>query len=279
VAQKPKLTFQDLKAAVTTEQYYNFPNKFGKEGEDHFNIADNADSFIGKLMSPGYTKTISYPYLGEFASVASLGYWVKDSERSELLRKLAGPKLKHFVNVNRKEIGHFPNFKAVIGYGTWVKLQGYPYIVKQLKELDTDKVKFLAYTKVEDSGIRMTHKSAEMYIQIANEIVKAIKEERQPNFHHLAGKGHDMSLYYVKEIIRELCGDDKVEELITSEINKVLESVKEEPVVKSERPKKKTTPKKKTGNVQVEARESVRDLTNVQAEVSLPETVTEEATA
>lgn len=218
---KKKMTFTELRDNYKRNQYYNFPNNFGDEGVDHYNINISAESFIGKLFSADYRVTIEYPYLGKFPSVMSLHHWVKSKDKNEVFRSLTGDKLRNYVVRSKEHGGYAPNFKAIIALATWIKINKYPRIVEQLKDLDTDKIKFLSYTTVSGSCIRTASQVTDFYVDIANRCVEAIKKGVEPDFSDFCDKPEQGRLGYAEGVLRSFLGHPKVDKMFQEPAPKV----------------------------------------------------------
>lgn len=214
---KQKLTFKDLgnilKNNTNSKSYSHQPNKFGKEGEDHINISINSETRLGKVLSLEYIKTFYYPNIGKFGSVSSLWFWVRSENLDDNLRNLTGNKLQDYVKENKAYGVYTPNFKAIIGYATWLKISKYPSLIEELKNLDTSKIVFLSYRTIKSSGIRLSTKFSELLIDIANEITRAVKENSEPNFDFLCDNKDEAGLFYLEGVLKRILTTEKIEEL------------------------------------------------------------------
>lgn len=207
-----KISFKDLKKQFKSNAYYNAPNNAGKEGEDHINISIQSETRLGKLLDPAYLKTINYRYVGKFNSVLSLWYWVRSGTLDDNFRRLTGQKLKMFAEANGVFGNYVPNFKAIIAKATWIKVKGYPNLLKEIKDLDP-KVKFYSYHVVKSSGLRICTNYAAMIIEVVEEIVKAVKEDREPNFTLFTDKPNLAGLDYLEGVLVKIMPKEKIEEM------------------------------------------------------------------
>lgn len=220
--QKSKLNFKDLKKQFKTNAYYSSPNNFGVEGDDHINISIQSELKLGKLLDPAYLKTFTYPCIGKFSSVLSLWYWVRSADLNDNYRRLTGNKLKMFAEANGVFGTYVPNFKAIIGQATWIKIKSYPSVLKELKELDPN-VKFLSYHIVKSSDLRICSNYAAMIIDIVHEIVNAVKEDKEPDFNHLADNPNLVGLSYMEGVLSKVLSEEKIKELKENEKHIVAE--------------------------------------------------------
>lgn len=212
MSSKNKVTFKDLKKQFRSNAYYNSPNNVGKEGVDHINISIQSETRLGKLLDPAYLKTINYKYVGKFNSVLSLWYWVRSANLDDNFRRLTGAKLKMYAEANGVFGNYVPNFKAIVAKATWTKIKGYPNILKEIKELDP-KLKFYSYHVVKSSGVRICTNYAAMIIDVIEEIVKAVKEDREPNFDLFADKPHVAGLDYLEGVLTKIMPKERIEDM------------------------------------------------------------------
>lgn len=196
--------------------YYNFPNNFKKEGEDHINISLQSETKLGKLLDPGYVKTFNYKFIGKFSSVMSLWYWVRSSDLDDNIRRLTGKQLKAYAESKGIFKEFVPNFKAIIAVATWNKLRRYPYIIKEIKELDPN-IKLLSYHVIKSSNLRVCTNYAGLIIEIANELIAAIREDRNPYFDKFADNKSKTDLMYLEGVLSKVLPPEKIEELKNNE--------------------------------------------------------------
>ena len=209
---KKTVTFKDLKKQFKSNAYYNSPNNVGKEGVDHINISIQSETRLGKLLDPAYLKSINYRYVGKFNSVLSLWYWVRSPNLDDNFRRLTGNKLKLYAEANGVFGNYVPNFKAIVAKATWSKIKGYPNILKEIKELDP-KLKFYSYHVVKSSGVRICTNYAAMIIEVIEEIVKAVKEGREPNYELFIDKPHVAGLDFLEGVLNKVMPKDRIEEM------------------------------------------------------------------
>jgi len=213
---KKRITLRDLKKMYGEEKYYNTPNDFGKEGEDHINISIQSETRIGKVCDPAYLKVINYPYVGKFNSVSSLWYWVRSENLDDNIRNLTGAKLKAYADQANLHTNYVPNFKAIIAYATWLKIRSYPDVIKAIKNLDDD-IKLLSYHVVKSSGLRVRTRYADLMISICDELFKAIKEDREPDFSKFVTDPDKAGLCFMEGVLDKILTEEKIEELKAQE--------------------------------------------------------------
>lgn len=206
------LSFKEHKKQVKSSNYFHRPNNFGVEGKDHINISIHSNAYLGRLLDPSYLKTINYRHIGKFSSVLSLWYWVRSKNLDDALRKLHGVKLKKYLEDNPSISSYVPNFKAIVGVATWIKVKQYPAMLKEIKELDSS-IKLLSYSLVKSSELRVCTNYANVIIDIGNEIISAVKEDRVPNFDHFVDNPSLAGLNYLEGILKSVLPSEKLESL------------------------------------------------------------------
>lgn len=211
-SKKKKLSFKELNSAMKANAYFNQPNNFKKESEDHINISIHSETHIGKVFSPEYNKIINYPYIGKFNSVFSLWYWIRSKNYDDNIRRLTGNKLKAYVKNNNMHGSYVPNFKAIIAYATWLKVKSYKHIFAAIKELDP-KIKLLSYVVIRSSGIRLSTNYAAMIIEIADEIIEAIRNNREPDFKKFVDDESKAGLMFIETVLGNMLSKEQLEVL------------------------------------------------------------------
>lgn len=179
---------------------YNFPNSFGEEGIDHINISLSSTLHIGRLMSPDYRRAIVYPKIGKFASVLSLWYWLKSGDFDDAIRRLTGDKLKLYVTTRQKKPVNVPNFKAVIGKATWLKILSSETAVSHIKHLP-DNLEVLSYKPSNGSNLRIATPYASVVVDVMKEIIIAVKKDETPDFSKFVTLGDKASNCYLDEFL------------------------------------------------------------------------------
>lgn len=171
------------------------PNKFNKEGLDHINISSKSLTRLGKMFDPSYGKVIYYPGIGKFSSVQNLWYWVMSDPLDDTLRHLSGHKLAAKAKtLHTRRVYHF---KAIIAYGTYLKLKEYPDIIDEIKTLKND-LTLLSYYTPTHSVVRVTSAYAKVIVEIIDEVINQIKlNKEEPDFTSLTTRGISTDNYYL----------------------------------------------------------------------------------
>ena len=199
-----KQFYQRHQSVFDSSVYFNYPNSFKKEGEDHININLQSNTTIGLLLTPEYIKVINYPHLGKFSSVLSLWYWVRSQNKDDRIRRMVGNELKSYAEKNKLYKNYVSNFKAIMAKATWIKVKAYPSIIEEIRKLGPD-IKLLSYYVVKSSEVRITTKYAEFIISVGNEIIDAVKNDREPNFDFLIDTPEESDMDYTGGILKTIC--------------------------------------------------------------------------
>jgi len=184
------------KNTAFTEPYYSSPNNYKEEGVDHININIHSKFQIGKVLDPNYIKVINYPYIGKFSSVKSLWHWLQSEPKDDKIRKLVSTELTNYVKENKLYGKIIPNFKAIVGYATWIKLQQYPTCMEELKNLSDD-IALLSYYVHSKNKLRVVNSYASIMVNIGIEIRNSLKQNLEPDFTKFADKNASTDLNFL----------------------------------------------------------------------------------
>ncbi|MDD2819513.1 MAG: hypothetical protein PHN51_12055 [Candidatus Nanopelagicales bacterium] len=186
---------------MTSLALYYTPNQFGIEGVDHYNISLYSQTQLGKVLDPGYHRTLNYPHIGKFHSVLNLWYWLKHKPLDDRYRVRDYNGLRRIVKTELPETVYVPNFRAIIGLATYQKLKMYPELVKQIRAGEGSKA-FLSYHTPRRCVTRVTNGYASVIVPVAVHIAKAIRERREPDFVDFVDDKHSSSMSFLEGFIR-----------------------------------------------------------------------------
>lgn len=170
--------FKDIKKLIKKDDY-NRPNDFGVEGVDHINVSLHSKSRLGKFLDPGYASFFEYPGLGKFRTILNLIYWLRDPSHNDNLRVCKRNTINSMMG--KHNFKPLDNHKAISLYATYIRLLAREELVEEIKNLP-DNISVLSYRIHADSGLRITTGYAIITIPIISELIKAIKEDREPDF-------------------------------------------------------------------------------------------------
>lgn len=160
-----------------------FPNAMLLVGDgiDHINIWDGAETELGKALSPGYQLKFHHSLFGSFNSIETFWRYIQSVERDDQIRSLSGRFLKNFVS-NKLTICYVSNFRAIIMDTHWQKISGLQPLVDDIVE---STLPFDCYYINAQSKIRTRPAMYKWICSGMEEIRKALKEDREPNFSFL----------------------------------------------------------------------------------------------
>lgn len=187
------------------KQYYHQPNSYQREGVDHVNISPLSEFYIGKIFEPSYLRVINYPLIGKFRSVSNLWVWLKVKPLDDSLRRVGVREIQRILSDNNRRDSYAPNFKLIIAHATYLKIKSDNVAIAEIKKIPKD-TPILSYYVPKGSPIRICSSYADVIIPIANEIISAIREDREPNFVFLAERGLSMKMHYLEAFLTNRLG-------------------------------------------------------------------------
>lgn len=179
-------SFEQLKTLLQKSDY-NRPNDFGKEGEDHINVSWQSKTPIGKRMMFDHNARFNYPLVGEFSSPLALEAWLKADGEIEGIRYLHSREILAKLRPILK--GRLENFRAILLHAVYLSVKGNKESVAYIKRLPKN-IPVVSYTINKDSGLRISTPMAATVCPIAEEIIRAIQEDREPNYQYFLPKGN-----------------------------------------------------------------------------------------
>lgn len=167
------------------------PLEWKGDGVDHINIWIHAETDLGRFLALDSDLPVSHNYFGRFCSVETFWYYIQSQERDDRIRTMFGKTLKGFVRrLNRQ---HVVNFRAMIADTMYQRIQQYPPLLEAVKNsvLPFDYYHFDNRNEVK---IPIRPNFFKWLLAAMEEIRKAVKEEREPNFGFLMDS-RKMSIY------------------------------------------------------------------------------------
>ena len=190
------------------------PNSFLEEGVDHINISSRSATFIGRLLDPSYGRGFEYPHIGKFNSVLNLWYWLRKRPLNDSLRKGASNNLRNKIAEKTKghESVYVPNFLSIIGYATWMKLQNYPHVIEDIRNLPST-VELISYYVPKSSCVRICSSYAYGIIPVVQVIRDAIVNGTEPDFSSISTHPTLSGLCWLEGFLNETHGYEAVEKM------------------------------------------------------------------
>lgn len=184
LAQKLGLVKDEIK--VTKAPNIAAVNQSSIDGVHHINIWENADTELGVGLSHMTDAPFEHPEFGPFASVEGFWQWLRDASHDDRHRTTHGRAARN--GSRDKEICFVDNFRYKIMMANWYKVQTYDYFKDELKKSELPFEMY--YVFKEENGIKVRPSPAYWLIAGFEEIRRAVKEDREPNFDYLL---HDRS--------------------------------------------------------------------------------------
>lgn len=182
--QEPKIRQQlrNLTPALLHSSAPASANEWLQDGIDHINISRNSSVRLGQLLNLDFTRHWEHRLFGPFRSLNSLWHFIRAKQKNDDIRGLTGYELKRFVD---DECGGYGptalHFRAVIMHSAYER-------VKQSQDMVNEMIKsvlpFDCYM-TQESGLRRRFDHSLWFSGGYEEIRKALKEGREPNFAYL----------------------------------------------------------------------------------------------
>lgn len=160
-----------------------WPSPMGliKDGVDHINIWDAAETELGKLLCNNSPLSFVHNVLGKFYSIESFWHYIQSVEQDDSIRTMYGPALKNFSR--RSQSRQVKNFRAVIIDAAYQRIVQYPALAQAVAE---SSLKFdCYYVDRNASGLRVRPPFFKWLIKGFDEIRLALQEHRVPDLKFL----------------------------------------------------------------------------------------------
>jgi L-rhamnose mutarotase len=163
------------------QQQYFYPdvNRRGEDGFDHINVWDGAETDLGRFICHNNVVPFRHNIFGSFNTMTGFWRYIQSAERDDRLREMSGGALKRFANQLTRE--QIQNFKAIIGDTIWQKFKAKER-ENQRKAMKNSTLPFECYYVNKETGMRERPTFFGWLLPLYEEIRRAIKEDREPNF-------------------------------------------------------------------------------------------------
>ena len=157
----------------------------GEDGVDHINIWEHAATEFGIVLDKYQDTPFIHPLYKNFRSIEGFWHYLRSTTRDDRHRTTYGPRAKQTGFKQRSE--RVPHFRYIIMDATWHKVIQFPAIVEEMKvnDLPFD----MYHLNNGDARMRIRDMSAFWMVKGFEEIRKAIREDRKPNFDFLLDVG------------------------------------------------------------------------------------------
>lgn len=153
------------------------------DGVDHINLWEEGETELGRILSHRCELVFDHSHLGRFKTMEALDKYVMSRDRDDRIRNLTGPALKkHTANIVNAPV---TNFRAIIMDSNWQRVKQYPDLANVMKD---STLPFDVYYILRTSGMRVRPTRYQWLIAGFEEIRRALKEGREPDFNFLKEK-------------------------------------------------------------------------------------------
>lgn len=172
-----------ITAAKSKSNKTSFPNTLllKDDGEDHINMWDAAETELGKVLNHSYKLEFHHSVFGKFISIETFWSYVRSIERDDQIRSLSGRPLREFIN-NKINTCQVTNFKAIIMDTHWQRIKCSQPLMEEIKN---STLRFDCYYIHAESGQKIRPPMFKWVCLGLEEIRKALKEDREPDFKFL----------------------------------------------------------------------------------------------
>lgn len=150
------------------------------EGIDHIRIDRNSSDPLGKYLFPEHYSPFRHHIFDRFTSISGFWLYITLQDRDDIVRDMSGTELAKYRK--RAAVRDVPQLRAIIADTYWRRLQDSPQMLKRLEE---STLPFDIYFLSEGVGLRIRNRNAAWMVPMFEEIRKAVKEKREPDFDFL----------------------------------------------------------------------------------------------
>lgn len=201
-----KKQLKKVKNAVLRTRIPENAGMWKGEGVDHINIGRSSSILLGRMLGLDFVRQWKHPLLGQFRTLNSLWYFLKASNKSDAIRGMAGFELKNFVSQRCGGMTTVvPNFRAVIADSAYQRVKACPEIAA---ELINSELPFDCYNMLH-SGVCTRFEHSGWFTGCYEEIRRALKEDRAPNFRYL----HDAKADDIYEKVLDIVSPNRHQRL------------------------------------------------------------------
>lgn len=229
------------------------------DGEDHINIWEQGHTELGLALCHKIEMKFDHPDFGRFKSVEGFWHWLRDKNRDDRHRQSHGMSAKRMA-MHNEIIMNVENFKYHIMVANWVKINNYPALVEMIEE---SALPFEMYFQNGKNGIYVRPASAFWLLEAFEEVRKAIKEKRQPDFDYLRDTRNDTVKQFNEKRVRDVAPRAKIS-------GALLEQIKGEKTPKpkiqppTEQPVINGSEVKEPNSTTIDAMQEARELASAQ---------------
>lgn len=159
------------------------PMNWEKDGLDHINIWEQAETPLGKFLSHNNDKSFTHNLFGKFNNMEAFWHYIQSEERDDRIRVMSGRSLKNFSK--KLTITKIVNFRAIIMDANWQRIKKHKSVIEELRR---STLPFDCYYVNSQTSLRIRPTFFKWLIKGFEEIRQAVIEDRDPNFSFLIDK-------------------------------------------------------------------------------------------
>lgn len=156
------------------------PMEWIGDGVDHINILRDGNTSLGDFLAHGTRFPFTHNIFGKFSNMESFWYYLQSTERDDRIRVLSGKPLMVFKG--KLTFHRVTNFRAIIMDSNWQKIKQYKDVAIVMRD---SVLPFDCYRIDSVRGLRIRPVYFKWLVVGFEEIRKALKEDREPNFDFL----------------------------------------------------------------------------------------------
>lgn len=162
-------------------------NSIGVDGIDHINIYQHGETTLGQALDRLADLPFKHNVYGKFRSIEGFWHYMRSIDRDDTFRVLSGYKARQAGDSIKEQF--IENFKFIIADACWQKINAYPALRDELKELTLPLDAYYVHNAAQKVWIRPTNSM--WLVPCFHEIRVALQENREPDFRFLMDQYFD----------------------------------------------------------------------------------------
>lgn len=175
-----------------------------KDGIDHLNISNRSPNRLSSFLAFDFDYRFTHPLFGRFAALNGLVAFITAQVPDENFRTATGKRLRSLERANELKYGpprRLRNIYAVIMQLAYDRLKAVPNQLENFKGCD---LPFDSYMALEGSGVLSRNANAHWVTIGYEEIRKALREGREPDFSMLMTDKNFPPSEVLKKVIEDM---------------------------------------------------------------------------
>jgi len=159
------------------------------DGVDHINVWTGAETDLGMVLDHAGPLPLNHHVFGFFDNMTSFWFYLQSVERDDRIRRMTPQAAFKFSK--KLTFQKVLNFKAIIADSNWQRIKSKPILMNLLKK---STLPFDAYMVNPETGFRTRPAFFGWLVWSFEEIRRAVKEDREPNFNEIMDR-KDSDIY------------------------------------------------------------------------------------